>query len=284
MLQEISPFQPSQMMSRPDFEAYHYRESRFQQLDFHSHDFYELYVFLSGSVTYYIEEKVYELCAGDLLLIPPGKMHRPAVSKNAVYERIVLWINARFLQTLGDGFVRCFDEMEQRKEFLSRLPAEDFRYLTDTLSRLIRCMQLKDVLKRAYLTAALEELSRSFRESPSNRKVSKKQEMIPAVMAYIDRHYTEPLSLDRLCGEFFVSKYHLSRRFKVYTNTTVYDYILSKRVGLARRLLRQGFSASDAGEKCGFSDYSNFYKAFVRKTGLTPSRFKENVSNSGGLG
>lgn len=284
MSQEISPFQPSQMMSRPDFEAYHYRELPFQQLDFHSHDFYELYVFLSGNVTYYIEEKVYKLCAGDLLLIPPGKMHRPVVSKNAVYERMVLWINAGFLQTLGGGFDRCFDEIEQRKDFLCRPPEENFRYLNDTLSRLIRCMQLRDVLKRAYLTAALEEFSRSFRESPSERNEPKKQEIIPAVIAYIDGYYTEPLSLDRLCGEFFVSKYHLSRRFKAYTNTTVYDYILSKRIGLARRLLRQGFSASDAGEKCGFSDYSNFYKAFVRKTGLTPSQFKESVSTPGGLG
>lgn len=281
MPQEISSFTPSQMMIRTDFEVYHYRELYFHSLDFHSHDFYELYVFLDGSVTYYIEEKVYELCAGDLLLIPPGKMHRPVVAKNTpLYERIVLWINGGFLHSLGGSFVRCFAEAEERKNFLCRPSPEDFRYLTDTLSRLIRCMQLKDVLKRAYLTAALEEISHSFRENPSDLKKPAVQEIIPAIIAYIDEHYTEPISLDGLCGEFFISKYHLSRRFKAYTHSTVYDYILSKRVSLARRLIRQGFSASDAGEKCGFSDYSSFYKAFVRKTGLTPSRFKENVSNS----
>ena len=73
MHQEISHFHSSQVMIRTDFEAYHYREPHFHSLDFHSHDFYELYVFLDGSVTYYIEDKVYELCAGDLLLIPPGR-------------------------------------------------------------------------------------------------------------------------------------------------------------------------------------------------------------------
>ncbi|MBC8559637.1 AraC family transcriptional regulator [Fumia xinanensis] len=280
MPQEISAFNPSQMMIRTDFEAYHYREPHFHSLDFHSHDFYELYVFLDGSVTYYIEEKVYDLCTGDLLLIPPGKMHRPVLIENApIYERIVLWINSGFLHSLGGGFVRCFADAEERKNFLCRPSPQSFRYLRETLSRLIRCMQLKEVLKRAYLTAALEEISHSFRESPFAGTNPVKQEIIPAVIAYIDEHYTEPLTLDQICGAFFVSKYHLSRRFKAYTNSTVYDYILSKRVSLARRLIRQGVSASDAGEKCGFSDYSNFYKAFVRKTGLSPSRFKETVSN-----
>ena len=173
MPQEISAFNPSQMMIRTDFEAYHYREPHFHSLDFHSHDFYELYVFLDGSVTYYIEEKVYDLCAGDLLLIPPGKMHRPVLIENApIYERIVLWINSGFLHSLGGGFVRCFADAEERKNFLCRPSPQSFRYLRETLSRLIRCMQLKEVLKRAYLTAALEEISHSFPRNSLRRDES----------------------------------------------------------------------------------------------------------------
>ena len=90
----ISSFKTTQVMIAGNFEVYHYREPYFKSLDFHTHDFYETYLFLDGSVTYYIEDQACELCAGDLLIIPPGRMHRPVISNiAAVYELIVLWLN-----------------------------------------------------------------------------------------------------------------------------------------------------------------------------------------------
>ena len=68
-------------------------------MEFHAHDFLELYYFLDGSVTYYIEDQVYDLCPGDLLIIPAGKMHRPVIANEyAAYERMVLWITPQYLQ------------------------------------------------------------------------------------------------------------------------------------------------------------------------------------------
>lgn len=68
-------------------------------MEFHAHDFLELYYFLDGSVTYYIEDQVYDLCPGDLLIIPAGKMHRPVIAnEHAAYERMVLWITPQYLQ------------------------------------------------------------------------------------------------------------------------------------------------------------------------------------------
>ena len=95
------------------------------------------------------------------------------------------------------------------------------------------------------------------------------------MLRYINEHFTDPLTLDDLCTEFFLSKFYLIRKFKEYTNATIYDYIISKRIGLARKLIRQGMSAAEACERCGFSDYSNFYKAFTAKTGMTPAQFKK---------
>lgn len=69
-------------------------------MEFHAHDFLELYYFLDGSVTYYIEDQVYDLCPGDLLIIPAGKMHRPVIAnEHAAYERMVLWITPQYLQS-----------------------------------------------------------------------------------------------------------------------------------------------------------------------------------------
>ena len=57
-------------------------------------------------------------------------------------------------------------------------------------------------------------------------------------------------------------------------NTTVYAYIMALRLTHARRMLREGIPAVEAGRECGFSDYSTFYKAFKTQTGLSPQQFK----------
>ena len=59
-------------MLRQDFQLSHNRDPYFRTMEFHAHDFLELYYFLDGSVTYYIEDQVYDLCPGDLLIIPAG--------------------------------------------------------------------------------------------------------------------------------------------------------------------------------------------------------------------
>ena len=47
-------------------------------------------------------------------------------------------------------------------------------------------------------------------------------------------------------------------------------YILMKKINLAKELLTSGIAPQDACERCGFSTYSNFYKAFVERTGISP--------------
>ena len=55
-------------------------------MEFHAHDFLELYYFLDGSVTYYIEYQVYDLCPGDLLINPAGKKPPPGIAnEHAAY-------------------------------------------------------------------------------------------------------------------------------------------------------------------------------------------------------
>lgn len=101
-----------------------------------------------------------------------------------------------------------------------------------------------------------------------------KQQVIPQVIRYITEHFSEPLTLEDIAAEFFVSKSYLNRHFKAYTNSTVYAYIMALRLTHARRMLREGIPAVEAGRECGFSDYSTFYKAFKTQTGLSPQQFK----------
>lgn len=271
MKNDISVFRSTQEMVNPEFELYHYREPYFRPLDFHAHEFYEAYLFLDGSVTYYIEDRVYHLCGGDLLIIPPGRMHRPVIEEQkSVYERMVLWLNVSYLRSGLDTVIfPNLSEFGGDGGYLLSFTSEELSFAMSLLTRISSaspCYQKS--LIAAFLCHACE-VFKARRPLPAAA-----DSLIPAVIRYLNENFTRPLTLDEISAEFFLSKFYLSRRFKEYTNASVYDYILAKRVALARRLMRDGMAAGLASEQCGFSDYSNFYKTFVGKTGVTPKAFR----------
>lgn len=80
----------------------------------------------------------------------------------------------------------------------------------------------------------------------------------------------EEISLDALVELFFVSKYHLSHQFSQSVGTSVYRYVLLKRLQHARRLLLEGRSPGEACRGSGFQDYANFYRSFRAVYGISP--------------
>ena len=92
-------------------------------------------------------------------------------------------------------------------------------------------------------------------------------------MQYINENLTEDFSLDQMAVRFYTSKYHLSRQFKQFTGLSIFQYIMKKRLIVSRNMLRDGCSVMDACMRCGFSDYSNFLKAFKKEFGMNPSQY-----------
>ena len=96
------------------------------------------------------------------------------------------------------------------------------------------------------------------------------------VQSYIDRHYHEPISLETVAQQFFVSKEHLSRSFKSQTGENLSDYIVKKRMEKARELIVQdGISIKNAAELAGYVDLAYFYRVFKKHFGVTPGELRK---------
>lgn len=264
-------------MLRQDFQLSHNRDPYFRTMEFHAHDFLELYYFLDGSVTYYIEDQVYDLCPGDLLIIPAGKMHRPVIAnEHAAYERMVLWITPQYLQSIDSPAGDLQKNLQKVGEHGYCVPfrGDETVFVTALLKKLLY-MQKSDTDPK-FCAGAVElylwTIFRSYGVIDTTHR--NETQVIPQVIRYITEHFSEPLTLEDIAAEFFVSKSYLNRHFKAYTNSTVYAYIMALRLTHARRMLREGIPAVEAGRECGFSDYSTFYKAFKTQTGLSPQQFK----------
>ena len=102
-------------MSNSTYEVHHKKDKDFKTVEMHSHDFSEIYFFLQGSASYIVEDCKYSLRPGDVLLIPPNKLHQLDIKDSAMtYERFVVWLNQRYLKRISTAKTdlnTCFLQM-----------------------------------------------------------------------------------------------------------------------------------------------------------------------------
>ena len=96
------------------------------------------------------------------------------------------------------------------------------------------------------------------------------------VANYVRRHLSEPISVEDMAADFFLSRPHLSAKFKQETGVTLTDYILTEKTEEAKRLLRYSDkSLSSISAYLGFSSHGHFARVFKKYSGLTPSEYRD---------
>lgn len=275
MKRRTQNFDSRQILSNENFEVFHYRDEKPFQVSVHHHDFYEIYLFLEGDVTYRVEGKIFVLEPLDLLLINPAELHQPVISKGP-YERIVLWINKNYLQSLsaeGENLLFCFE-----KEGHNRLHPDTVKSgrILDLMKKLSREFNAEKPYHSLYATGLfyqlISEVNRLAKKDIATYQ-NEKDDLCGKVINYINENYDKKLSLDSLSDEFFVSKYHLSHEFKAQYGTGIYKYITLKRLLIAREFLADGERVGEVYKACGFNDYTTFFRAFKAEYGISPADY-----------
>jgi AraC-like DNA-binding protein len=197
------------------------------------------------------------------------------------FDRIVLWVDRAYLDrtiNFGHALNRCFERASAQQGHLLR-PDGSTLQLMQTLLENIN-VELEKEQFAFELTAdtclvqfmiLLNRLEEKGGQSPE--MLDRSGSVVGKVLAYINDHYHEDLSLDLLANRFFISKYHLSREFNRLVGTSVYRYITQKRLAVAKQMLSEGVPSSEAYQQCGFGDYSSFYRAFRSEYRISPKEF-----------
>ncbi len=276
MAAKTQRFDPRQVLYREDFEIFHYREPKAPGVEIHHHDFYEIYYLIGGSVEYWVEGNLYQLEPGDIFLVRPMELHRPVVAPKGEYDRIVLWIRREYLEGLskeGMDLTACFEAGAK----LLRPSETKYSSISLRLLELVREFSGKepgkDLAAIGLLMQFMVELNRIAAGKAEHQPQRKGSKLIGPVLAYIDAHHQEALSLEELAKQFYVSKYYLSHEFSRETGVSVYRYIMMKRLLSAKRLLTAGIPAGEVCYQCGFRDYAGFYRAFKAEYGISPKVF-----------
>ena len=261
---------------REDFRLFHLKGPMEEQLDWHYHTFHKLIFFLGGTSSYGLEGRSYPLEAGDVILVPQGCVPRPEAAPGAPYERVILYLSAEFLSRAGGAdcpLDSCFTLAKTSFRFVLR-PQDDRQALRQTLANLEQAQQPgfgQSALAQAILVQLLILLRRSMDAQPQAVPSLAADEKIAAIMQYLSQNPTEQISIDDLAARFYISKYHMMRRFRAETGYTIHAYLTGKRLVLAREQIAAGMPVLQAAGACGFGDYSAFCRAYRRQFGQPPS-------------
>ena len=271
-----------------NFKIFHIRDKKDIKFEYHHHDFSKIVILIDGDLTYYIEGKAYILKPWDILFVNKNEIHKLVVNPNKYYERIVIWLNPDFMAKYAQGnnnLLKCFEVAIKNNYNLLRLNMKSIDIIKNLIQDIQNCNNSNEfgseILKESLFVQLMVLMNRLFLNSDKNRDIEDIQydKTIEGVLNYINSNLENDLSIDTIASEFFISKYYLMRKFKNQIGSSIHNYVVQKRLILARSLISDGLSMSSVCSRCGFNDYSSFVRAFKKVYGVSPSNYNPTIHN-----
>lgn len=241
----------------------------------HFHEDIEILLSLTAGGDYFVGRELYPIQEGSLFVFPEATLHKS--NTQSAYQRYVLHISPDTLRQFSTAQSNFYEFAQDIRYCARHLDKKEMNKAAAKFRALIEspdngpCGDIrKHIILLELLTAAFTLFNT---QSVAPQESSPELQRIQPIMEYIQRHLTEPLSLDRLSAVFFINKYHMCHTFKSATGFSVMEYIINCRVLKARELLRQGLRVQEVGERVGFRNNAHFIRTFGNLTGTSPKRY-----------
>ncbi len=255
----------------------------------HCHNAVEIILPIQNSyeVTLESSNQTFEVQQDEIFIIPSGEIH--SLHPLSDGRRLIFIFDDTLLK-----MVRGYNGMRALVgKYLYLRPDEDSQIYQEIYDRLISMsndyfnnsefyeFSVYAHLFRILLLMTHYQLTRVQEETGHKNLVHAKYfRQFNSVLEYIGEHFTEELRLDDVADYCGFSKYHFSRLFKEYANTTFYDYLTQCRVKAAESFLEQeDMTITDIALQSGFSSISTFNRTFKLQKGCTPGEYRKLFHN-----
>lgn len=255
-------------------------------IHFHSHAFYEVLCCRNTcGAEYLINSERYKLKKGDIIFVPPGISHRPLLPETVTeaYCRDVLWISEEFMAHFVDTFPELSLE-KFSKPGLFRTAGTRWEYICELFRSGVteaeggsHCWEAIVCANTLTIMAHLIRASHDIHTTPMRAETP---ELLDRVLAYVEEHLSEHLTLGDIARRFYVSESTITQTFRKKMGVSFYRCVTQRRLVSAKLLIEQGLPMESVAEQVGFSDYSSFFRAFKQEFGISPRQYRKMYSNT----
>ena len=237
-----------------------------------------------GESEIHIEGNHYHITEGDMVILNPDEIHVSTRKDGVYFEKIVLHIKDSLLSPFGGDRNTFFDSLSNKPKGMGNLiPKEKVKELglDQTVNYCLSLAEKGDFEAQMLITCKTVELLSELSKLTKNPEVTNKyvstNKTVNTIIEYINKHYTENITLEFLSNKFHFSKYHIAHLFKQNVGISPYDYLIIRRLYVCNNLIRANYTVKEACYSVGFHNYSNFYRLYKKHLNITPQQFKGTI-------
>ncbi len=276
----------------PDYPIRFYLDvmDEFEQacIRWHWHPELEFNVITKGSIEYYVDNEHFTLSAGQGILKNANVLHMAEPAQNTPdAEMFSVIMDAQFIAPARSVIYQKYVaplERNQKLRFLPLFPEEAWQQsILETLREAYRLSQEEEGAYELHIHRlmcqiwqTLSENTYHIPEQPLTSTELTDQIRIKQMIGFIQEHFQEKLTLDDIAAQANISRNSCLSCFKRVLGMSPMEYVIGQRLERALHLLDSAeLSVAEISDFCGFGDPSYFGKAFRKRTGLTPSQYRE---------
>lgn len=247
-----------------------------------AHPQYEIFLLLEGDVTMLINAQRYMIKNGALVLLTSRDLHISMNNAPRTYKRITVMFDPhaiRQFNTEHTNLLDCFSIAASRQRNILYLSAEQIQTVQALADQILTNGRSDrfgdDIIVLTSLLSLLIFINRLYRSHLPKIAPLPLTPIIREIVDYVDSHIDEELSVQSLCHHFSYSVAYISAQFSKQMGLPLKQFIITKKIALAKQLLAESLSVTQVYERCGFGDYSNFIRTFKKTVGVSPLQWQK---------
>jgi AraC-like DNA-binding protein/quercetin dioxygenase-like cupin family protein len=255
----------------------------------HWHSEFEFFFVIKGSVSYHLEDGIYDFAEGEVGFINSNVLHMttpaaegPCISSVQIMDK--QFIAGHLGSLLESKYIEPIIRSSNLKIYKFTKDNKAHDYILAELCLAFECekervfgyeFQIRNHISNMWLkffksTKSIIEENVFKKNADSNR--------IKAMILFINQHFSEKLTLGQIAKEANISEREAMRCFQRCVKMSPFAYLTERRVQeAADRLKRTDESVMTVGEICGFSSGSYFGKVFKERMGCSPNAFRKRI-------
>lgn len=256
----------------------------------HCHTEFELSLILSGKGIYKTENGDFDIQEGDIFIYSTNEYHCITDIFSDGDKMYMKLLNIQF----SPSFIMRTDSLNSNIEYMNIFFSRNKTFKNRIDRTNIYNSKLKELIlsiksecenkEPCYETIVFARLTEIFTlllrhynlTENKNVKALRHLDNITAAVTYINRHYTEDITLDEITKAAHMNKTTFISSFRLIYNMTTWDYINIKRIEDSLTLLKStNLTVLDIATKCGFNSTASFNKIFKKTTGITPKEYRK---------